>query len=278
MGAGASTNVSDQTQNALQHLPRASKEDYSMLANTMLPASEATASNKETAVRLKMALSTKDGWDELQSVFRAFRTNLDDAVSADEWGSIVCEDEALRNKYFGDATPEEIAAQFDHMDEKCAKQHTILSHRSKSQIRAHHALPTPDVYFARSSRASGKSELMWEEFVDGAISLGAAVTLGDALSTPEGEEELRAVFDIINPDVDGRVSLRTWGQTLIANPDVLARFTGLEASTSPRFTAFFMLGRVDTWMAKIFRRLGLREDDYVTWEEFRDGGRATGTM
>ena len=53
---------------------------------------------------------------------------------------------------------------------------------------------------------------MWEEFVDGAISLGAAVTLGDALLTAEGEEELRGLFGIINPDVDGRVSLRTWGQ------------------------------------------------------------------
>ena len=127
MGAGASTtNLSDTTQDALQGLPQASNADYSMLANTMLPASQATAATKESAVRLKMALSTKDGWEELKSIFTAFRTNLDDAVSTDEWSSIVYQDEALRNKYFGDASPEEIAAQFDHMDEKCAQHATSV--------------------------------------------------------------------------------------------------------------------------------------------------------
>ena len=40
-------------------------------------------------------------------------------------------------------------------------------------------------------RRRGKSQLSWEEFVDGAISLSAAVMLSDALATPEGELELK---------------------------------------------------------------------------------------
>ena len=69
-------------------------------------------------------------------------------------------------------------------------------------------------------------------------------------------------------------SLRAWGRVLKEERFLLARYTGLDEHASPRFMAFFLTGRVDTWIEKIFRRLGLDVDSFVNWDEFREGGRA----
>ena len=120
---------------------------------------------------------------------------------------------------------------------------------------------------------SAKSELSWEEFVDGAMSFGAALAIVDALATEEGEAELHEFFEhVINGD--GRVHLGEYADVLMRHDDVLARYTGFDAGISMRFQAFFMTGRVRSWMMKTWRRLGLHEDHPVTWDEFR--GTATG--
>jgi len=230
MGAGASTISGDSNAQLAAELA----------VNASLPVSKITAEVKEFAVRLKTALSTEDGWKELQQLFKSLRPSLDEEVSSSEWGSMVYQDEGLRVKYFGDLSPEEIAAHFNGLDE------------------------------------DGKTRLTWEEFVDGAVSLSAAVLLSDELATAEGEMTLKELFDTIGTDEDGRVWLGDWSAALIARPDLLARFTGLDSEASMRFKAFFMTGRFQIWMSKTFRRLGLSEDDDVTWDEFRAGGRATG--
>ena len=107
MGAGAST-VSASSNAALA---------AELAANTSLPAYKITPAVKEFAVTVKMALATEDGWNELQALFKSLRMSLDDAVSSDEWGSIVCQDDELRIKYFGDVSPQEIAEQFNRLDE-----------------------------------------------------------------------------------------------------------------------------------------------------------------
>lgn len=112
--------------------------------------------------------------------------------------------------------------------------------------------------------------------MDGVISLGAAVTLTDALQSADSEAELLQLFLTIG-DADGRVSLPEWRDVLLESADVLERFTGLAAHTSPRFAAFFELGRAHAWMGKIFRRLGLDEEGEVTWEEFVASVRASGS-
>uniref|UniRef100_A0A7S2N419 Uncharacterized protein n=1 Tax=Haptolina brevifila TaxID=156173 RepID=A0A7S2N419_9EUKA len=236
MGAGAST-ISADTEKALQGLPEASNADIAALANTMVPTSSIAPETKAAAVRIAVALATEDGWKELQALFRSLSVSLDDAISSEEWGSIIHRDEGLRKKYFGDASPEEIATQFDGLDEE------------------------------------GKSELVWEEFVDGAVSLGAVVTLCEQLASAEGEAELRQLFETVlaeEPDdlAGGRLSMLTWAAVLKEQPDLLKRFTGLDGEASARFQAFFMIGRVDTWIGKIFRRLGLHEDGCYSWDEF----------
>lgn len=232
MGAGASQGL-----NAASNAQLAAE----LAATTSVPASRITPAVKEFAVRLKSALSTEDGWQELQHLFKSLRASLDEAVSSEEWGQMVYQNEELCLKYFGNSTPDEIAEQFTRLEE-------------------------------------GKTRLDWSEFVDGAISLSATVTLAEALSTVEGEAELRSIFDTIETEDDGRVCLLDWGAFIVRDRDVLARFFGLDADASSRFQAFFMAGRVDTWIIKTFHRLGFNEEDLVTWEDFRVGscGLATG--
>ena len=91
----------------------------------------------------------------LQALFKENRADLDEAIPSDEWGRIVYEQEELCTKYFGDATPDEIAAQFLNLDD------------------------------------SAQSSMAFEQFVDGVMSLGLAVSLAHALETPEGAEDLK---------------------------------------------------------------------------------------
>ena len=116
MGAGASA-ISSGTERALQGLD-ASNAELTSLANPMLPAAEIAPAVKASAVRLQMALSTENGWKELQSVFRSLSATLDCAISSEEWGSIINQDPALRVKYFGEVSPGDIAQQFDCLDEE----------------------------------------------------------------------------------------------------------------------------------------------------------------
>lgn len=145
MGAGASTATA--ASSVLQDIPETADANLSALADTMLPLSEITPLTKDVAVRLKLAMSTSDGWNELQGVFSAQRQNLDDVVSSAEWGAMVCHNEELRGKYFADATFEEIAQQFSSLDEAYAHART-------------HAASTHIVQSARSVGATHCTFLM----------------------------------------------------------------------------------------------------------------------
>ena len=224
MGAGASTAV----------LPlQASGDELAALANTTTPISQIPKLTKEIAVRLKTALTTPEGWTELQNIFDALDVDLlDDAISSFEWGQVVAQHDSMRQKYFGDATAEEIAEQFDGLD------------------------------------VHKRSALTFEQFVDGAMSLGVAVSLAEALATSEGDAELREFFDTIEADENRRVPLDAWAAALLADRDVLAYYTGMAEDISARFNIFFMTGKVELWIQQAFRRLGLIKEE-LTWEEFR---------
>ena len=108
MGAGAST------------LPASGNAEFAaqLAASTTLPAARITPEVKEFAVRLKMALSTEDGWKELQELFKSLRASLDEAVTSEEWSTMLHQSEHLREKYFGDVSPEDIMEQFNRLDEE----------------------------------------------------------------------------------------------------------------------------------------------------------------
>ena len=109
MGAGAST------------IPGVGTAELAaeLAANAALPASKISPAVKEFAMTLKVALSTVDGWNELQELFKSLRASLDDAVSSEEWGSMIYQYDDLRQKYFGDVAPEDIVEQFNRLDDQC---------------------------------------------------------------------------------------------------------------------------------------------------------------
>lgn len=111
MGAGASTITTGA-------LPETSNAEFATLANTMLTVADFPPAVRDLALRLYHALLTQQGFVELLHLFRGMRTSLDDSVTSEEWGAMVYQDETLRSKYFGDATPEEISQQFDTLDEE----------------------------------------------------------------------------------------------------------------------------------------------------------------
>jgi len=117
MGAGASL----PTDGVLSELPEATNADISALANTTLPASSTSNEARQYARVIKDALCTREGWAELSSLFKALRGSLDDVISSEEWSSMVYENVDLCTKYFGNATPEEIAEQFSTLDDECAR-------------------------------------------------------------------------------------------------------------------------------------------------------------
>jgi len=214
----------------------AANAELTSLANTAQPAAGISASTKDVAVRLKGSLCTKEGFRELQQLFRSMGADLDDRISAAEWGQVVSQDDDIRMKYFGDATADEIAEQFDSLDE------------------------------------DRKSQMAFEQFVDGAMSLGVAIAIAGALASEDGEAELRDLWNSLEHDEHGRVPIDDWAAVLQLHPELLAHYTGLDARISPRFEAFFITGKVNTWLLQCFRRLGFGEKDEVTWEELRLGG------
>lgn len=267
MGAGASTVPN---QGVLSSLPGASNADMNGLANAMQPLSSTSDTAQEYARALKNSLCTPEGWVELQKLFKMLgANNLDDCVSNEQWGALVHENPELCAKYFGDATPDEIAAQFHTLDEACAAiRHKLITLRRCFGFQ----LTAPWIPRCACVRSS-RSNLSWEDFVDGVMSLGAAIQLVDALSTSNGEADLKEAFDVLVED-DGRVLLGEFADMLVGHcRDVLANHFGLDEHASPRFAAFFLTGKVRMWLSKVLRRLGLDDEERVSWDEFMASSR-----
>lgn len=95
------------------------------------------------------------------------------------------------------------------------------------------------------------------------------MVFADESSTPEGRAELEELFHATAAAYDdGTVSSVEMGRGLLARPDLLSRFTGLDADSSTRLSALCMVGRFDVWVLNMFRRLGIRDEDYLTCDQF----------
>ena len=84
--------------------------------------------------------------------------------------------------------------------------------------------------------------MAFEQFVDGAMSLGVAIAIAGALASEDGEAELRDLWNSLEHDEHGRVPIDDWAAVLQLHPELLAHYTGLDARISPRFEAFFITG------------------------------------
>lgn len=245
MGAGASA-LSVQSAQAVESMADANMHH---LASIETSVSALSMETRDVALRLKDALCTPEGWQELQAAFIENSRSIDESISSVEWSCMVGQNDNLRCKYFGDAEPDEIATQFEQLDER------------------------------------GRGEMAFEQFVDGAMSLGVAISLADALATREGQADLKELWDdLYDVGPDGRVAIGEYAVALLDpdTPELLGRVTGLDRRISPRFEAFFITKKVQFWIVHaLTKRLGLDMDMPVSWEEFASliiaGGAATGT-
>jgi len=81
----------------------------------------------------------------------------------------------------------------------------------------------------------------------------AMQALIDAMESPEGRAELRALFDSLDKDGDGNVTSKEWGKGMKANWKSLSKFFG---------------GVTIAEVGKAFARLDADNSGDLTWDEF----------
>jgi Ca2+-binding EF-hand superfamily protein len=77
--------------------------------------------------------------------------------------------------------------------------------------------------------------------------------LCDAMQSEEGQGELKALFDKLDKNSDGKVGSKEWGRSVFQNKDLLAKYFG---------------GSNMKEIASAFNRLDTNNSDLLTWDEF----------
>merc|ERR1711933_655848 len=75
----------------------------------------------------------------------------------------------------------------------------------------------------------------------------------DNLTWDEFLSELKALWDSLDANADGKVSGKEWGSKVYANKDIMAKFFGGHDMAS---------------IGKGFNRIDTNGDDQLTWDEF----------
>jgi len=173
--------------------------------------------------KLAEAISSEEGRAELKALFSTLDKDGDGKVTKKEWGKALSKNKDLVSKFFGGQTLKEIGKQFARID------------------------------------ADGSGDLTWDEFVSGLASLNVAQQLAGALSTEEGKKELKALFDALDKDGDGKVTSKEWGSAISKNKEILAKFFG---------------GASIKEIGAAFKRLDADGSKDLTWDEFVAGAMA----
>jgi len=147
------------------------------------------------AAQMADVMQTDEGRAALKAFFDTLDKDGNGKVSSKEWGKALGQQKELMAKYFGGSTPAEIGQAFKRID------------------------------------ANGDGNLTWEEFVAASEAKGAevetgAVKLAEAMQTDDGKADLKAFFDTLDKDGDGKVSSKEWGKALGKNKEVMAKYFG----------------------------------------------------
>merc|ERR1712070_1061132 len=155
-----------------------------------------------------------------------------------EWGQNVFQNKDALAKYFGGSSMKEIATAFGRLD------------------------------------TNNSDSLTWDEFAAGTEVAPASTTAPDparvwaivrnvvaVMETEDGEAELRAVFDKIDRDDNGKVSCREWGRFTWKDKDLVTKYFG---------------GGNCREIAQLFGKLDANNNDSLSWDEFTAGAKAMG--
>lgn len=171
---------------------------------------------------LASTVASTDGQPELKSLFDTLDKDANGRISSKEWGSAVSENRALMAKYFGGCSCKEVGQAFRWID------------------------------------VDQSRDLTWEEFVDATKEFEVAFKACDALATEKGRAEFKALFDTLDKDADGKLTVKEWGRGVAEHKELLARYFG--------GTNVGQIGRA-------FARIDTNKDKRVSWEEFVDASR-----
>jgi Ca2+-binding EF-hand superfamily protein len=86
--------------------------------------------------------------------------------------------------------------------------------------------------------------------------MDAALRLAHMLESKDNLAELKALFDTIDKDGDGRVTSKEWGSAVSKNQDIMRKYFG---------------GKSLKQIGQAYRRLDADGSDDLTWDEFVAG-------
>ena len=164
--------------------------------------------------------NTAEGKAQLQALWAELDKDGNGTISSKEWGKGVSANWKTMSTFFGGCTIKEVGSTFKTLD------------------------------------ADASGDLTWEEF-EGAISgMDSALRVAQALATQEGAQELKALFDGLDKDGDGKVTSKEWGSALSKNKDMMSKYFG---------------GKDMKSIGKAFKRIDADGSGDLTWDEFVAG-------
>jgi len=169
------------------------------------------------ANNLTAAMLTEEGKAEIKALFDSLDKDGDGKVSGKEWGSKVYQNQDIMSKYFGGSTLQEIGQAFNRID------------------------------------SNGDDQLTWEEFSGESAAYALSAKLASAMRDPAAKAELKALFDSLDADSDGKVSGKEWGSKVYEKQDLMKKFFG---------------GATLSEIGQAFNRIDTSGDDQLTWDEF----------
>lgn len=173
------------------------------------------------AAKLADILIDEVGKNELCELWNTLDKDGDGKVTGKEWGSKVYQNQDIMKKYFGGSTLSEIGRAFNRIN------------------------------------ANNDDSLTWDEFVSETKSFSAAVKISEAIKTDSSD--LKALWDTLDKDGDGKVSGKEWGSSVYKNQDMMKKYFGGSN-----------LGEI----GRAFNRIDADGNDLLTWEEFVDETKA----
>merc|ERR1712193_518890 len=180
------------------------------------------------SAKMVEALQTDEGKEDLRKFFDSLDKDHNGKVSSKEWGHALGKNKDIMSKYFGGSTPAEIGQAFKRID------------------------------------SNSDGNLTWEEFVAAADAKMAkvdscAAKVAEVMQTDDGKAELKAFFDLLDKDQNGKVSSKEWGHALGKQKDLMAKYFG---------------GLTPAEIGQAFKRIDVNKDGNLTWEEFESAANA----
>ena len=166
------------------------------------------------------AFESEEGKAELKKLFLSIDTDGSGTVSSKEWGKAIGQHWKEMGKFFGGLTVSEVGKMFKKLD------------------------------------VDGSGDLTWDEFENALQSMDMSLRLAQALESQEGMAELKALWDTLDKDGDGKVTGKEWGSAVSKNQEVMKKYFG---------------GKNLKQIGKMFSKIDTDGSGDLTWDEFVAG-------